>query len=66
MTDLTQEKVVCLWRDAKSKSFMALKVALSIKPVLHLPDFEKQSVVTAHASDVALGAILEQNLGSRL
>ena len=31
--------------------------------VLHLPDFEKQFVVMTDASDVAVGAILEQNFG---
>ena len=45
---------------------MALNVAMVTAPVLHLPDFEQQFVVTTNASDVAVGAILEQNFGSGL
>ena len=42
---------------------MKLKVALASSPVLRLPDFECQFVVTTDASDVAVGAILEQDFG---
>ena len=45
---------------------MALKVAIATAPVLRLPDFEKQFVVTIDASDVAIGAILEQDFTSSL
>ena len=66
LTDLTRDKVVWHWGDAEANSFMALKVAIATAPVLHLPDFEQQLVVTTNASDVAVGAILEQNFGSGL
>ena len=33
---------------------------------MRLPDFERQFVVTTDASDVAVGAILEQNFGQGL
>ena len=42
---------------------MKLKTALASSPILRLPDFERQFVVTTDASDVAVGAILEQDSG---
>ena len=35
-------------------------------PILRLLDFEQQFLVTTDASDVAVGAILEQDFGSSL
>ena len=66
LTDLTREKITWCWGDAEANSFTAFKVAMATAPVLHLPDFKKQFVVTTDASDVAVGAILEQNFGSGL
>ena len=39
---------------------------MATAPVLCLPDFERQFVVMTDASDVAIGAILEQDFGSGL
>ena len=39
---------------------------MATAPVLRLPDFERQFVVTTDASDVVIGAILEQDFGSGL
>ena len=64
MTDLTRDKVTWRWGDAEANSFKALKVAMGTAPILCLPDFEKQFVVMRGASDVAVGAILEQDFGS--
>ena len=47
------------WQDEQEQSFIQLKAALATAPVLRLPDFDRQFVVTTDASDVAVGAILE-------
>ena len=39
---------------------------MAIAPVLCLPDFEQQLIVTTDASDMAIGGILEQDFGSGL
>ena len=47
--------------DAESKeSFQTLKTALTQKPILRLPNFEKQLVLQTDASDSGLGAVLLQ------
>ena len=66
LTELTKTTRQWTWGDPEEKSFLALKVALATAPVLRLPDFDKQFVVTTDASDVAVGAILEQDLGNGL
>ena len=66
LTDLTKAKVAWSWGDPQEKSFNALKVAIATAPILRLPDFERQFVITTDASDVAIGAILEQDFGSGL
>ena len=66
MTDLTRDKVVWGWGDAQEHSFTALKVAIATAPILRLPDFERQFIITMDISDVAMGAILEQDFGSGL
>ena len=43
-----------------------LKLALTTAPVLKLPDFDQQFVVTTDANDAAVGAILEQDFGNGL
>ena len=43
-----------------------LKAALASSLVLRLPDFERQFVVTTDASDISVGAILEQDFGHGL
>ena len=66
LTDLAREKKTWCLGDAEGNSFMALKVAMATAPVLRLPDFKKQFVVTTDVSDVAIGVILEQDFGSGL
>ena len=63
LTDLTGDKVTWHWGDTKANSFNALKVTMTTAPILCLPDFEKQFVVTTDTRDVVVGAILEQDFG---
>ena len=66
LTYLTKAGITWDWNDREEQSFLQLKVALATAPVLPLPDFDGQFVVTTDASDVAVGAILEQNFGHGL
>ena len=66
LTDLTRDKIGWQWDKKEEHSFLAFKAAMANAPILHLPDFEHQFVVTTDASDVAIGAILEQDFGPGL
>ena len=46
--------------------FNGLKRAMVTAPVLQLPDFEREFTVTTDASEVSVGAILQQDFGSGL
>ena len=61
LTDLTRAGITWDWNDREEQSFLQLKVALATAPVLCLPNFDRQFVVTTDASDVSVGAILEQD-----
>ena len=43
-----------------------MKIALATAPVLQLPNFDHQFIVATDASDVAVGAILQQDTGMGL
>ena len=66
LTQLTKIGVEWNWSEAQHRAFNRLKLALTIAPVLKLPDFDRQFVVTTDASDAAVGAILEQDFGNGL
>ena len=66
LTNLTRKGYDWRWEEEEKVSFLKLKTALATAPVLQLPDFEKPFVLTTDASDTAVGAILEQNLGGGL
>ena len=66
LTALTRAGVDWEWSTAQHQAFNRLKLALTTAPVLKLPDFGKQFVVTTDASDAAVGAILEQDFGNGL
>ena len=66
LTALTRAGVDWEWSVPQHQAFNRLKLALTTAPVLRLPDFSRQFVVTTDASDAAVGAILEQDFGNGL
>ena len=66
LTQMTKQGVEWDWSEAQHRAFNRLKLALTTAPVLRLPDFDRQFVVTTDASDAAVGAILEQDFGKGL
>ena len=63
LTDLTRDKIAWQCEEKEEQGFLALKAVMATAPVLRLPDFERQFVLTTDASNVAIGAILEQEFG---
>ena len=61
MTDLTKKDRKFDWDDNAEKAFNRLKTAMVTAPVLQLPDFDREFVVTTDASEIWVGAILQQN-----
>ena len=66
LTELTKEKKPWQWTEAEQNSFDQLKVAVTTSPVLIFPDFAKIFVMTTDASLVAVGGILQQDVGRGL
>ena len=66
LTDLTKEKTPWKWKEDEEKAFLQLKVALATAPVMRLPDFDKEFVLTTDASLVHVGCILHQDFCNRL
>lgn len=48
------------WGVKEETAFGQLKVALTEAPVLSMPDFKRQFILTCDASDVAIGSVLSQ------
>ena len=66
LTNLTKKGIDWHWESAEETAFLKLKTAMATAPVLQLPDFDKPFVLTTDASNAAVGAILEQDLGQGL
>ena len=64
LIDLTKDGIVWQWGENEENSFCTLKRSLILAPVLRMPNFELQFVVTTDASLVSVGAILEQDFGN--
>ena len=71
MTDLTKKGRAEVWSPdvwgaKEEEAFRRLKTAMLTAPVLQLPDFDREFTVTIDASEVSVGAILQQNFGKGL
>jgi hypothetical protein len=66
LTNLTKKNKSWVWTDLEDTAFNRLKKAMVTAPVLQLSDFEREFTVTTDASEVSVGAILQQDFGSGL
>ncbi len=60
LTDLTKKDAKLVWGDDCEQAFLALKKALVHPPVLVYPTRERQFVLFMDASNMGMGAVLEQ------
>src|SRR4051794_32928116 len=56
-------KVDFIWTEEQEKAFKALKFALTSAPVIKKPEFDKDWILETDASDMAIGAVLSQEVG---
>ncbi len=61
LTNLTHQGVDLVWDDACEGAFQTLKAALVTVPILTYPTREGHFVLSTDASDVGIGAVLEQD-----
>lgn len=62
LTDLTKTRGKYKWTTAAEEAFLKLKGALVSAPVLAMPDYTKPFAVACDATDVAIGAVLTQEV----
>ncbi|KAJ4436249.1 hypothetical protein ANN_18880 [Periplaneta americana] len=66
LNQLKRKNAVFIWGDVHQAAFDRLKKALCSAPVLRLPDFSKPFVLQCDASDLAIAAVLNQDIGGEL
>ena len=63
---LKRKGVTWVWGQEQQKAFEELKHALCEAPVLQIPNFSRDFVLTTDASDVAVSAVLQQRIDGSL
>lgn len=58
--NLLKKGIPFVWTEATEAAFQLLKAQLISAPVLALPDFSKPFHIEADASDLGIGAVLQQ------
>ncbi|KAJ4447483.1 hypothetical protein ANN_09490 [Periplaneta americana] len=66
LNQLKRKNAVFVWGDIHQAAFDRLKKALCSAPVLRLPDFSKPFVLQCDASDLAIAAVLNQDIGGEM
>ena len=60
LTSILKKSKIFIWSYEAQESFETLKQALVSAPILKLPDFSKDFIVTSDASGLAIGGVLTQ------
>ena len=66
LTRLLSKTSPYVWGEEQQAAFETLKAALSSAPVLRSPDHDKPFVIHSDASELAVGAVLQQDFGDGL
>ena len=66
LTSIMGKQATFVWNKAQQSAFDKLKVALCEAPVLCLPDLNADFVLETDASNIAVGAVLQQDKGQGL
>lgn len=66
LNDLTRKDRKWKWDEVHQQAFERLKQMMMGEPILKIADMEKEFTLTTDASDIALGAILQQDFGNGL